>query len=331
MPPDAQATMATRPDARSARQNILVVKLGAFGNIILSLAAFAAIRQHHAGARISVLTSDAYADWLREFPYFDAVLVDPRPRWWDLQSLHRLGQTLADGQFARVYDLQTSARSSRYFRLFPPKHRPQWSGIAFGCALPDRDPRRNVLHDTARQQGQLRQAGISLFPPADLSWCRGDIARFGLPPAFALLVPGSSPSRPAKRWPAARYQSLARHLTGKRIAPVVVGGASERDLAAEIPSAIDLTGQTGFGDLADLARAARFAVGNDTGPMHLIATAGCAAITLFSADSNPSQCAPSGRWTRILQRPDLADLAVETVLKSLPTDANPTDARPTDA
>ena len=327
--PAAPVARQKFPAAPPARQNILVVKLGAFGNVVLSLAAFAAIRHHHADARISVLTSQAYAGWLREFPYFDDVLVDPRPRWWDLRGLHRLGRTLADGQFARVYDLQTSARSSRYFRLFPAKRRPEWSGIAFGCALPDRDPRRNLLHDTVRQQGQLRQAGITVFPPADLSWCRGDIARFALPTEFALLVPGSSPARPAKRWPAAHYQSLARHLTGKGIAPVVIGSASEQDLAARIPAAIDLTGQTGFGDLADLARAARFAIGNDTGPMHLIATAGCAAITLFSAESNPSQCAPSGRWTRILQRPDLADLALETVLEILPTDAAPSEAAPT--
>src|SRR5271156_4830664 len=93
-----------------AEQAILVIKLGAFGNIILSLAAFAAIRQHHAGARISVLTSATYADWLRTFPYFDDVLVDPRPRWWDFAGLRQLGRMLADGQFSRVYDLQTSSR-----------------------------------------------------------------------------------------------------------------------------------------------------------------------------------------------------------------------------
>jgi ADP-heptose:LPS heptosyltransferase len=99
---------------------------------------------------------------------------------------------------------------------------------------------------------------------------------------------------------------------------VVIGSAAEQALAAAIPAAIDLTGQTSFGDLADVARAARFAVGNDTGPMHLLATAGCPAVTLFSRDSNPSQCAPRGRWTRILQRADLADLPVEAVLESLP-------------
>jgi ADP-heptose:LPS heptosyltransferase len=318
MLPGDHSTTDVLPHANPSRQNILVVKLGAFGNIILSLAAFAAIRQFHAGARISVLTSATYAGWLRTFPYFDDVLVDPRPRWWDLPGLRRLSRLLAEGRFARVYDLQTSGRSSRYFHLLPAKHRPEWSGIAFGCALPDRDPQRNVLHDTVRQQGQLRQAGINVFPPADLSWCRGDIARFALPADFALLVPGSSPDRLAKRWPAAHYQSLAERLAGKGITPVVIGSAPEKALAAEIPAAVDLTGQTSFGDLADLARAARFGVGNDTGPMHLIATAGCAAITLFSNDSNPSQCAPRGRWTRVLQRPHLADLPVEAVLESLP-------------
>lgn len=306
-----------RPD--TGQQNVLIVKLGAFGNIVLSLAAFSAIRQHHASARISVLTSAAYADWMATFPYFDNVLVDPRPRWWDPRGHRRLRDVLVQGRFGRVYDLQTSARSSRYFYLFPVKQRPEWSGIAHGCALPDRDPKRNRLHDADRQQGQLRQAGITVFPDPDLSWCTGDIARFSLPPDFAILVPGSSPDRLAKRWPAARYQALAEALRVRGMASVVVGTAAEGPLAAAVPGAIDLTGRTDFGDLADLARAARFAVGNDTGPMHLIATAGCPTVTLFSADSNPDQCAPRGRWTRILRRPDLADLPTEAVLAIVDT------------
>ena len=300
------------------RQNILIIKLGAFGNIILSLAAFTAIRHHHAGARISVLTSQTYAPWLKTFPYFDEVLVDPRPRWREIGTARKLGRMLADGHYSRVYDLQTSPRSSRYFRLFPPRQRPEWSGIAYGCSLPDRDPKRNVLHDTVRQQGQLRQAGLTEFPPADLSWMRGDAARFNLPSRFALLVPGSSPDRLAKRWPASRYEVVARQLAERGIASVVLGAEAEKGLAAEIPTAIDLIGQTSFGDIAELARSAQFAVGNDTGPMHLIAVAGCPSITLFSNDSNPAQCAPTGRWTRILQRPDLADLPVDVVLQSLP-------------
>jgi ADP-heptose:LPS heptosyltransferase len=315
VPPHGEQAGARPATPGRAGENILVVKLGAFGNIVLSFRAFAAIRNHHADAAITVLTGAAYAPWLRTFPWFDHVLVDPRPDWWDLSAWRRLRRMLEEGRFARAYDLQTSARSSRYFHLFPPGRRPEWSGIAYGCALPDRDPRRNRLHDADRQLGQLRQAGITSFPDPDLSWLRGDIARFALPPTFALLVPGSSPHRPAKRWPAAHFQALAERLS---IPSVIIGTAAEQHLARQIPAAINLIGQTGFGDLAELARRARCAVGNDTGPMHLIAAVGCPTLTLFSASSDPGRAAPVGPLARVLQRADLADLPVEAILGSLP-------------
>src|SRR5215218_1474964 len=93
---------------------ILVVKLGAFGNIILSLGCFAAIRRHHPQAEISLLTTAPYKDWLATAPWFDRVLVDQRPAWWNLPGVLRLRRMLAGGRFDCVYDLQTSSRSSRY-------------------------------------------------------------------------------------------------------------------------------------------------------------------------------------------------------------------------
>ncbi len=298
---------------------ILVIKLGALGNVILSLNAFAAIRLHHRRAKISLLTTTPYAEWLSQAPWFDTVLIDTRPEWWNLPGVHRLRRMLTEPGFARVYDLQTSGRSSHYFRLFPRDARPEWSGIAPGCSHPDRDPNRDRLHDNDRQIGQLRQAGITEFGPPDLSWCRGDIGRFSLSREFAVLVPGSAPHRPVKRWPAARYQALAEALRARGLTPVVVGSATETMLARNIPAAIDLTGQTSFGDLADLGRAARVAVGNDTGPMHLLATAGCPSVVLFSQDSDPALCAPRGPDVRIVRHPDLASLDVETVLNELPS------------
>ncbi len=317
MPPDLIQPGHDRPPATDTRPGVLVVKLGAFGNIVLSMAAFAAIRRHHAGARITLLTAEAYAGWMRTFPYFDHVIVDPKPAVWDWAASRRLRDLLVAERVFRAYDLQTSSRSSRYYSLFPPRQRPDWSGIAFGCSLPDRDPNRNHLHDTVRIQGQLRQAGITDYPPPDMSWCRGDLSRFNLPRDYALLVPGSSPNRLLKRWPVDRYAALASTLQARGIAPLVLGSRQEAALATQIQTAVDLTGQTSFGDLADLARGARFAVGNDTGPMHLLATAGCPSITLFSRDSDPALCAPVGRWTRVLQRGDLTDLALSTVLDTI--------------
>jgi ADP-heptose:LPS heptosyltransferase len=311
---------------------ILVVKLGALGNVVQSFGPFAAIRRHHAGATITLLTTAPYAGWLAASPWFDAVWIDERPDWWDFPGWLRLRRRLIAGKFERAYDLQTSGRSSRYFQMIPASCRPEWSGIAHGCALPDRDPARNRLHDIDRQFGQLRQAGIDLREPVDLSWSRAGIEALGLPRRFALLAPGSSPHRLLKRWPAAHYRRLAAALAERGVAPVVIGTAPEQALAeavlAGVPGGIDLTGRTPFPVLTSLARAACLAVGNDTGTMHLIAAAECPSIILFSRDSDPALCAPRGASVRVLRRPDLGALDVSTVVDAAVAAAPALDASP---
>ncbi|HEY1935554.1 MAG TPA: glycosyltransferase family 9 protein [Acetobacteraceae bacterium] len=292
--------------------------------MVLSLGAFAAIRRHHADAAITLLTTAPYADWMAASPFFDHVLIDPRPPAWNIPAVLQLRRMLTEGRFDRVYDLQTSGRSSHYLRLFPRAARPEWSGIAPGCSHPDRDPDRGRMHDIERQRGQLHQAGIAGFPPADLSWSTGDIDRFALPRRIAALVPGSSAHRLVKRWPVARYRDLATALHERGISPVVIGSRSEHGLGEAIAcgtGAIDLTGKTSFGELAQLGRAAELAIGNDTGPMHLLAAAGCPSLVLFSGDSDPARCAPRGRDVRVLRRDDLEDLTLEAVLAALPVPA----------
>jgi ADP-heptose:LPS heptosyltransferase len=174
------------------------------------------------------------------------------------------------------------------------------------------------MHDIDRQFAQLSDAGVTERAPVDLSWNRSDLSRFDLPERIALLIPGSSPHRLAKRWPAESYGAVASHLSAAGITPVVLGTAAERELATIIrkaaPTTIDLTGRTELQDLAPLARAASVAIGNDTGPMHLIAAAGCRSIVLFSSDSDPALCAPRGRSITVLREPDLANLSVDAVL-----------------
>jgi ADP-heptose:LPS heptosyltransferase len=135
------------------------------------------------------------------------------------------------------------------------------------------------------------------------------------------LVPGGSAHRPEKRWPAAQYGAAAVALAGQAIRPVLIGAAAERQvldaIARTCPEAVNLGGCTSFAEIAALARAAAAAVGNDTGPMHLIALAGCPSLVLFSAASEPAQTAPRGSAVDILQRPTLADLSVDDVLARL--------------
>jgi len=83
------------------------------------------------------------------------------------------------------------------------------------------------------------------------------------------------------------------------------------------PGARSLAGETSLIEVAALARGAQWALGNDTGPMHLIAAAGCPSVVLFSADSDPALCAQRGPRVRILRRDDLADLGLEEVCAAL--------------
>jgi ADP-heptose:LPS heptosyltransferase len=299
---------------------ILVIKLGALGDVVQALGPMAAIRRHHAGAHITALTTAPFAELLRASPYVDEVWIDSRPRFWEWSALLDLRRRLRSG-FARVYDLQTADRSNFYFRLMGPGPRPEWSGIAAGCSHPHANPQRDRLHTIDRQADQLRMAGISDVPLSDVSWLTADIARFDLAAPFALLVPGGAATRPRKRWPIERYGTLARELSGRRTQPVILGTAPERPLAQAIraaaPAARDLTGQTSFAEIAALARAARVAVGNDTGPMHLIAAAGCLSVVLFSEDSDPVLCAPRGKVT-VRRRAHLADLPAAEVAAALP-------------
>jgi ADP-heptose:LPS heptosyltransferase len=317
---------------RLGQQRILVIKLGALGDFVQALGPAKAIRRHHAAAHIVLLTTPPFAALARATGYFDEVWLDRRSTWSALPAWLALRRRLRGGRFERVYDLQTSRRTSWYFRLLGPGPRPEWSGIAPGASHPHANGGRDRMHTIERQAEQLRLAGIAEVPPPDVEWAKADIAKFALPEPFALLVPGGAAHRPRKRWPAERYAALALALLARGVTPVLLGAREERALAAAIaadaPGAIDLTGRTDLEALASLARHARLAIGNDTGPMHLIATAGCPSLVLFSAASNPDLCAPRGAEVRVLRRARLDTLRLEEVLAALPGGGGSPDPAP---
>ncbi|MEX2617516.1 MAG: glycosyltransferase family 9 protein [Alphaproteobacteria bacterium] len=299
-----------------AATNILVIKLGALGDFVQALGPFAAIRRHHPDARIILLTTSPYQALAEASGYFDDIWIDERPGFWQVHRWLNLKRRFAEGGFGRVYDLQTSDRTGFYFRLFS-RAKPEWSGIAPGCSHPHLNPGRDHMHTIERQREQLAAAGIRDVALPDLGWAVGDIAPFGLDRPFVLLAPGGSAHRPAKRWPVAGYAALANSLAGRGYQPVLVGTGEEAQRNAAIATAsaaaVNLTGRTSLLDLACLARDAAGAVGNDNGPMHLVAAADCPALVLFSAASDPELCAPRGASVAILRRDNLAELEIAEV------------------
>ena len=308
-----------RVASRAARhRHILIIKLGALGDFVQALAAVPAIRRHHQGDRLTLLTTRQYAEFARQTGLFDEILVDRRPGWTDFKGWLALRRILRAGGFDRVYDFQTSDRSNLYFRMLWPGPRPEWSGTARHCSHPHANLGRDRQHTIDRQAEQLLMAGIYPVPPAPPLPVAGRMPTALAGRRFALLIPGSSPRHPAKRWPADRFGELAHGLRDAGYLPVVVGVTGEeaagRTICDTCPEAVDLTGRTDVVELAALAQAAALTIGNDTGATHVAAAGGHPVVVLFSRSSRPSLCAPRGAAVRVLAEPVLADLPVAAVL-----------------
>lgn len=315
---------------------ILVIKLSAVGDFVLAFPAFERIRIAHPDAKITLLTTPAFETLAQTSPFFDHVEIDGRPQgpaeWFGLVMRLR-GQ-----HYDRVYDLQNNDRTNLLFQMLRP-FPPDWSGVAAGASLPHRNPARMAMHTLERHAEQLRDAGIwpdapvapLSAPPPDLSWIlkKTPAPRTSAgqsPRPLALLIPGSSAHRPEKRWPVESYARLAERLEAKGFDVVIIGGLQESSLAHAIQvrarRARDLTGRTDFAQIAWLGARAAIAIGNDTGPVHLIAAAGAPTIALFSSASDPALCGPRGHVT-VFQAPDLADVPIDTVLATALALASP--------
>ncbi|MBP7757990.1 MAG: glycosyltransferase family 9 protein [Alphaproteobacteria bacterium] len=298
-------------------EKILVIKLGALGDFIQALGPMAAIRRTHPRARITLLTTKPFEEFARRCSYFDEIWKDEKPSALNLPGWLSLRKKLRGGHFKRVYDLQNNDRTSLYLKLFGKKHRPEWVGAARGASHRNASSDRSKGHAIDGHIQTLALAGINDIAIDDLAWIKEDLTVFNLPPTYILMVPGSSPQHPHKRWPPENYAALASLLSERQIHPVLLGTAAESEVTGKIkslcPSAIDLTGKTTLFQIAAMARNACGAIGNDTGPIHLIAATSCPTLALFSGSSHKIKHAPQGKNVVILQEEKLSDLDIKTV------------------
>jgi heptosyltransferase-2 len=116
------------------------------------------------------------------------------------------------------------------------------------------------------------------------------------------IYPGSGGYSLARRWGWENYIAVGRALEREFDAQiVVVGGPQETELAwrvaAGIPNALNLAGETTLGQLGALLGRCQLFVGNDGGPMHLAATMGVPVVAIFGPSNHRAwgPYAPSGR------------------------------------
>ena len=202
---------------------ILVIKLGALGDFVQAMGPAAAIRAHHADAQITLLTIGALCRACRGPRPISTASGSTSGRPSFIRSaLWRLRRRCARATSTRVYDLQTSDRSSFYFQLMGPAA-PEWSGIAQG-RIASRMPirARDVMHTIDRQAEQLRHAGIARCAAARSS--PGPRRHRALSPAGPLRPAGAGRRRCTGREALAgraNYAALARLIAARGVTPVV--------------------------------------------------------------------------------------------------------------
>lgn len=289
-------------------KHILVIKHGAFGDLLQADGVLRDIRAFYHDARISLLTAPTYQTMMQRSQYIDSVISDTRPPLWPIAAFFALKKTLTNAGFDKVIDLQNSQRSRLYRKLL----------------LPDLPwlQRTVKMASVSGLQGQidlLEQAGIPVkyARQADLSWLAEDmrhwLAERFIKPGFILLLPGCSAKRPEKRWPF--YPQLAEKLTAKGENVVTILGPDERQLTSHFTGSL-LTDLNWF-QLAGIIQQARFVIGNDSGPSHLAAHLGQAGMAIFGPHSCPQRAEITRNQFKPFSSINLLTLSIDTVIDYL--------------
>jgi ADP-heptose:LPS heptosyltransferase len=298
--------------AADARR-ILVIKHGAFGDVIQAEGALRDIRENHPGAHIAILTTRPYRALLERCPHVDEVMVDERAPRWRLDRMIALRRILRDAKFDMVYDLQNSPRTAFYFRWMLNDGR--WSGTARGCSHPHRAKDPKKIRTLDRLAGQLEDAGLTIrhTRTPDVSWLADEVSALlqqsGVTRPYIVLIPGCSARHPQKRWP--YYAALAERLIAAGHAVVLAPGPDEVELARSIPGiCIEKTNWTA---LAGILKRAQFVIGNDTGPSHLAAHLGTPGLALFGSHMPAERTGIIRENFGAIEVADLAELTVDRV------------------
>ncbi|HWF05505.1 MAG TPA: glycosyltransferase family 9 protein [Candidatus Angelobacter sp.] len=139
--------------------------------------------------------------------------------------------------------------------------------------------------------------------PTAEAWADSEIARLGIA-SFAIVNPGAGWG--AKQWPPQRFGEVAKALAAHNIKTLVNASADEAALAHSV---MEASGGNAFelrctiGQLIALTRRARIFVGGDTGPLHLAAALQVPVVALYGP-TDPARTGPYGTRSIALRHPE---------------------------
>jgi heptosyltransferase-1 len=313
---------------------LLVIRLGAMGDILHALPAVTALRQAHPGWVIDWVVEPRWRPLLatdagvvsetaespnRSRPVVDRLHLAPIKEWrkspLNFNTIHEiktLRKTLQAGEYETVIDLQGAVRSAVIGRMAgcprligedePRERAARWLFServkTHGAHVIEQD--LELASAVAGDDLQATAPGLPVDTAAE-TWVDrilGDDSR-----AAVLINPGAGWG--AKRWPAERYAAVAKGLIDRGLRVLVNAGPGEEPLAQAIVQAAGaaIPLRCTLEQLIALTRRVVLAIAGDTGPLHLACALGRPVVGIYGP-TDPSRNGPFGTRFRVLRSPE---------------------------
>ena len=318
----------------------VVIKPLALGDVLRTTPFLDAMRRAYPDSRITYGVGAYARRALTNNPHIDAMLDMEQlgtPRRYDAQAYLGFARRLRQGRFdvAVVLDRSPLMALLPYVARIP--YRIGLHNKGRGFAHTTRVPIADDEHEVEAYLKVAKGMGIDTSgarchfrpPPSDVAAADRLHQEFGVIPGGPLVImaPGGGLNPGAvdvsKRWTAAGFARVADTLVERRSATVVLvglpsdAGSNAAVRSAMHRSAIDLSGQTGFGQLAALIARSDLFVGNDSTAAQLAACVGTPSVTVFTT-TEPwvyGPYAPNAVWvyrgspaTGLVDSPEVAEV-----------------------
>lgn len=303
-------------------RNILVIRLGAMGDIVHVIPAVKNLRRAFPTSYIVWLVEDKVKDLIEELPEIDEVLVFPRKKWQTalrhpykylkiVSELRIFLRKLREREYDVALDFHGNFKSGLLTFLSNAKTR---VGFAKGVCKEFNfiftnlriKPQQKRMHRIDKYFSLLQGIGIRtcyqrpVFSISDNDRLYIDdfIFRNHLhEKPIAVLHPGTSMFGKFKRWPPENYAFLADRLIREMNYSVIfTWSMPEYDLVKHILSLMQhhatmACRTTSIKQLIALLQRAHLYIGGDTGPTHLASCMGIPTVAIFGP-KDPSIYAP---------------------------------------
>lgn len=282
---------------KSGSTRILVVRLGAMGDVIHALPAVASLKHSHPGSHLTWMVEHRWAPLLAGNPFVDRIALVRRDSAAGFMESWRV---IRGDRYDFAVDFQgliksalaaSIARPERIFGFHYTQVRERTAALFYSNKVLTASAHvvdRNLdLAAAAGAHSVLRTFPLAAGSP------EGDLP----PEGFVLASPLAGWG--AKQWPLDYYGVLAARIYAEFGLPLVLDGPPGSPFPGMEATHPHFSGLPG---LIDATRRAVAVVGVDSGPLHLAAALGKPGVAVFGP-TDPDRNGPYGGSIRVLRHP----------------------------